>query len=328
MNDDTTRMLERLAETFPERPAPLPELVRAAHAGRQRRTRRNVALAAGRLVLAVAAGVAAAAGACRDGAERSTDRIADTAPAAPCDKQDPQPPSEPVPSGPDYPTNAAGQTYGSARDNSRQPDLVAAIGDCGRTGYIERAALGEQPPWEPGAGALGLRSTPVYESDGRTRIDTFTQSPGTTVADGVDGSTRTRRRAGRGRRGGRLDSAHRRHQQRRQGAVRHLPRRGPARHVLPRLRAGPRRLPRPGCRLHASRTAPSPWPPPSRSSTGTSRGASARHLSPRSSRTSGTSRRPGRAPTSTSRTSGSRCPSRLRVDVRRRRRDHRSPGGS
>lgn len=184
MTDDTTRLLEKLAETFPERPAPLPDLVRAAHAGRRRRTRRNVALAAGALVLAVVAGVSGQL-LLPGGNERSTDRIADTAPDAPCDKQDPQPPSEPVPSGPDYPTNASGQTYGSARDNSRQPDLVAAIGDCGRTGYIERDALGEQPPWEPGAGALGLRSTPVYESDGLTRIDTFTQSPGTTVADGV-----------------------------------------------------------------------------------------------------------------------------------------------
>lgn len=184
MTDDTTRMLERLAETFPERPAPLPDLVRAARAGRRRRTRRDVALAAVALVLAGVAGVSGQL-LLPGGNERSTDRIADTAPAAPCDKQDPQPPSEPVPSGPDYPTNASGQTYGSARDNARQPDLVAAIGDCGRTGYIERDALGEQPPWEPGAGALRLRSTPVYESDGLTRIDTFTQSPGTTVADGL-----------------------------------------------------------------------------------------------------------------------------------------------
>lgn len=184
MTDDTTRLLERLAETFPERPAPLPELVRAARAGRRRRTRRNVALAAGALVLAGVAGVSGQL-VLPGGNERSTDRIADTAPDAPCDKQDPQPPSEPVPSGPDYPTNASGQTYGSARDNSRQPDLVAAVGDCGRTGYIERDAFEEQPPWEPGAGAPGLRSTPVYESDGLTRIDTFTQSPGTTVADGV-----------------------------------------------------------------------------------------------------------------------------------------------
>lgn len=184
MTDDTTRMLERLAETFPERPAPLPELVRAAHEGRRRRTHRNVALAAGVLVLAGTAGVAGQQ-VLVGGTERSTDRIADTAPDAPCDKQDPQPPSEPVPSGPDYPTNASDQTYGSARDNARQPDLIAAIGDCGRTGYIERDAFGEPPPWEPGAGGVAPRSTPVYESDGLTRIDTFTQSPGTTVDDGV-----------------------------------------------------------------------------------------------------------------------------------------------
>lgn len=136
MTDDTTRM--------PERPAPLPELVQAAHAGRRRRTRRNVALAAGALVLVGAAGVAGQQ-VLPGGTERSTDRIADTAPDASCDKQDPQPPSEPVPSGSDYPRNASGQTYGSARDTSRQPDLVAAVGDCGRTGYIERDALSEQP---------------------------------------------------------------------------------------------------------------------------------------------------------------------------------------
>lgn len=175
---DPTRLLERLAETFPDRPAPLPDLVAAAHAGRRRRTRRTVALAAGTCVLAVGAG-ATLQQVLPDGGARRSDRVADSREV--CDKNNPVPPKEPVPRGPDYPTNAAGQTYG-AGSGGQGPDLVAAVGDCGRTGYIDPTDL-DPPPWVPGAGTP--RSTPVYEADGVTQIDTFTESPGTTVADGV-----------------------------------------------------------------------------------------------------------------------------------------------
>lgn len=89
-----------------------------------------------------------------------------------CDRQHPQPPSAPLPSGPDYPTNAAGQTYGAARDNQPQPDLIAAIGDCGRTGYVRSDAF---PDRAPGELDTGVGSTPVYETDGSTQIDTVTR---------------------------------------------------------------------------------------------------------------------------------------------------------
>lgn len=182
-DDRTARLLEHLAATVPDGPAPLASLVSVAHAGRRRRRRRDAALAGAVLAVVLVCGAAMGRVLPGDDARRSTDRIADSAP--PCDRSNPVPPSEPIPRGPDYPTNAAGQTYGSAVDSSPRPDLLAAVGDCGRTGYIVRDRLEEPPPWVPGAGSTAPRSTPVFESDGVTQIDTFTQDPGTTVADGV-----------------------------------------------------------------------------------------------------------------------------------------------
>jgi hypothetical protein len=173
--NDTTRLLERLAATFPDRPAPLSELVAAAHVARRRRARRNVALAAGACVLAVTAGITVQQVLPDDGARRS-DQVADIVPA--CDRGNPGPQEEPVPRGPDYPTNAAGETYGSAIDNSPQPDLLAAIGDCGSTGYVRRTDLEDPPPWIPGAGSDDALVVPLYEADGTTPLDTYTREPG------------------------------------------------------------------------------------------------------------------------------------------------------
>lgn len=188
MTDETTRLLERLAETFPDQPAPLPAIVAAAHAGRRRRAHRTVALVAGACVLAVGAGTALAQVVPDDDRAHSVDRIADPVPEQACDKDNPVPPRDPVPAGPNYLTNAAGETYGSVTDGSPQPDLLAAVGDCGRTGYIRRGDLDEPPPWVPGAGSGEPLSTPVYESDGVTRIDTFTQDEGVSGPVGPDGS--------------------------------------------------------------------------------------------------------------------------------------------
>lgn len=183
--DRTALLLERLADTFPDQPAPLSSIVGAAHSGQRRRRRRNALLVVAVLALGFSGGLALEQLRPGDGAERTVDRIADTTPERSCDKNNPVPPTEPIPRGPDYPTNAAGQTYGSAIDNSPQPDLIGAIGDCGRTGYIARDRFAEFPPWIPGAGSSQPQSVPVYESDGVTQIDTFTQDPGTPVADGV-----------------------------------------------------------------------------------------------------------------------------------------------
>lgn len=181
--DRTALLLARLADTFPDQPAPLPSIVGAAHAERRRRRRRDALLVVAVLALGFSGGLAFEQLRPGGGAERSVDRIAGTARA--CDKGNPVPPSEPIPPGPDYPTNAAGQTFGSAIDNSPQPDLIAAIGDCGRTGYIASDRFAEPAPWIPGAGSSQPQSVPVYESDGVTQIDTFTQETGTPVAEGV-----------------------------------------------------------------------------------------------------------------------------------------------
>lgn len=168
---DTTRLLERLAETFPERPAPLPDLVAAAHAGHQRRTRRNAAVAAVVCAVAVGVGVTLQAVLPDDGVQRS-DRVADSREA--CHREAARSASSPVPQGPDYPTNAAGETYGGHSDG-RMPALVAAVGDCGHSGYVRRADLDEPPPWQPGAGSTAALTVPLYESDGVTQVDTFTR---------------------------------------------------------------------------------------------------------------------------------------------------------
>lgn len=179
--DRTALLLERLAESFPDQTAPLPSIIGAAHVERRRRRRRNGLLVGAVVAMGLSGGLAADQMGLGSGSERSTDQIADT-PRPSCDKNNPVPPSDPIPSGPDYPTNAAGQTYGAAIDNSPLPDLVAAIGDCGRTGYVARDRFSEPPPGIPGAGSSEPLSVPVYESDGVTQIDTFTQEPGKPVA--------------------------------------------------------------------------------------------------------------------------------------------------
>lgn len=170
---DTTRLLERLAATFPDQPAPLPTLVEAAHAGRRRRTRRTIALVAASSVLALGGGITLLQ-VLPDDAARRSDRVADTPEA--CDRDAPRSPS-PVPQGPDYPTNASGLTYG-AHSDEKMPDLIAAMGVCGRTGYLRAMDLEDPAPWVPGAGGTDGRMLPLYESDGVTQIDTFEEGRG------------------------------------------------------------------------------------------------------------------------------------------------------
>lgn len=169
--NDTARLLERLAETFPDRPAPLPDLVAAAHAGQRRRTRRTVALAAVACVLAIGAGVMLQQVLPDDGV-RQSDRVADTREV--CDRSAMRTaPSAPIAQGPDFPINAAGQTYGSGA--THRPDLVAVVGDCGRVGYVLSNDFDEPPPWFPGAGGTEPSVLTVYESDGTTQVDTYTR---------------------------------------------------------------------------------------------------------------------------------------------------------
>lgn len=176
---DTAQLLERLAETFPARPTPLASLLAAAHAGRRRRIRH--AMAATAAAVALVGGVGAVASQAVLGGHSDPSIHIGSDPAAPdtCPPGGPKTyDGSPVPQGPDYPTNANGQTYGGGPDRGASPDLLAVVGDCGRTGYVYRDELEEPEPWAPGAGDGGPRTVDVYESDGVTVIDTFTTVEG------------------------------------------------------------------------------------------------------------------------------------------------------
>ena len=90
----------------------------------------------------------------------------------------------------DYGVNENGQTFGSALSATYvedMPDLVLAIGDHGKEGYIYLSdLLGETPSSPEEAvqkqlereqnGGGDLQVCYVYESDGKTIIDTLTAS--------------------------------------------------------------------------------------------------------------------------------------------------------
>lgn len=89
---------------------------------------------------------------------------------------------------PDYPVNENGQTYGTTGDANYvedYPDLIAVIGDSGKQGYIYREDfLGDVPSSLEEAveientirnGTYVPRSVKVYDADGVTVIDTFTE---------------------------------------------------------------------------------------------------------------------------------------------------------
>jgi hypothetical protein len=92
----------------------------------------------------------------------------------------------PVPTGgpaPDYPRNAAGQTYGSAAEAGspdQVPDLILVSLGQGRRGYVKKAEL--DPPdftnpedaveWSRQNEGKPPRVITVYESDGTTAIGT------------------------------------------------------------------------------------------------------------------------------------------------------------
>lgn len=89
---------------------------------------------------------------------------------------------------PDYAVNANGQTYGTSGDANYPedyPDLIAVIGDSGKQGYVYREDfLGDLAASPEEAveientirnGTYVPRSVKVYDSDGVTVIDTFTE---------------------------------------------------------------------------------------------------------------------------------------------------------
>ncbi len=87
--------------------------------------------------------------------------------------------------------NAGGQTYGLAIAESIEdlPDLVAVVGDNGKTGYVYADELFDAPKTPDEAtkyqearqeaidnGTYAPKVYDVYEADGKTVIDTFTEA--------------------------------------------------------------------------------------------------------------------------------------------------------
>jgi hypothetical protein len=97
--------------------------------------------------------------------------------------------------GPTYPTNAHGQSYGSAavaESRSQLPDLVRVQADNGAVGYIQRGdfegpALTRDQVLQLPRDADGnfvepKRTLTVYASDGTTVVGTFTLVPAAPTA--------------------------------------------------------------------------------------------------------------------------------------------------
>lgn len=168
-------LLERMAVTFPQQPVPLTKLVREAALARRRRARQVVAASVAACVVIVGGAVGLSALARPSGGVATEPNA--TARCIPGETERGEPAR--VPRGPDYPTNAEGLTYGrDPRGAYPQPDLLAAIGDCGTSGYVLSRDLDEEAPWEPGAGDGRPRTLALFESDGVTQIDTFTTERG------------------------------------------------------------------------------------------------------------------------------------------------------
>ena len=111
-----------------------------------------------------------------------------------------------------FPVNEQGETYGSAIDQAPdgiEPDLIAAINQDGREGYIKKTDLEEAHPAAQGADdprfttkdirgvevaviETGIDEIPFYAEDGRTIIGTFVVNPeqrGARVDVGADGES-------------------------------------------------------------------------------------------------------------------------------------------
>lgn len=72
--------------------------------------------------------------------------------------------------------NEAGETYGRG-DLETIPDLVLAVGDDGTEGYVRDSELFPKLPDSPEERARfrdQVRTVPLYESDGKTVVGTFT----------------------------------------------------------------------------------------------------------------------------------------------------------
>lgn len=87
---------------------------------------------------------------------------------------------------PAFKRNASGETYGSdlySASPNTEPDLIAAVGTGGKSGYVRAAdVFGAQPKTPQQAVAYDRKHTksravPLYASNGKTVIGTFVIGP-------------------------------------------------------------------------------------------------------------------------------------------------------
>jgi hypothetical protein len=101
---------------------------------------------------------------------------------------------------PNFPVNAAGETYGSAAGLplAELPDLIEAYGTNGQVGYIlktdfERATgsnIGNPQQAVAWGQTSGVQTIPLYAVDGKTVIGSFTVVP-TSVSSSASATTST-----------------------------------------------------------------------------------------------------------------------------------------
>lgn len=105
---------------------------------------------------------------------------------------------------PTYPTNQAGQTYGSAASAAtaaQLPDLISVVGANGVGGYVEKSELeaasggdvaspAQAVAWDNG-GATVPHTIPVFAVNGTTQLGTFTVAPAASAVAGASGASGT-----------------------------------------------------------------------------------------------------------------------------------------
>lgn len=203
-HDDATRYFDGLGAGMESRP-PVSDLVIAGRNAERRKRRRTMAASAATVAVILGGGATVQQATAGGDGEPAPSEVAEPTPQDDMRLLDPGqvcPPGQsrddpeetgPVPTGPDYPVNEQGQTYGGmAAGDYPDPDLVAVYGNCGRSGYALREDLEDPAPWVPDAGLDGTpRTVPVYELDGVTQIDTFTIGAAEGSSSGVDSAPPT-----------------------------------------------------------------------------------------------------------------------------------------
>ncbi|MEV1132427.1 hypothetical protein [Agromyces sp. NPDC049794] len=90
----------------------------------------------------------------------------------------------PTPEDHQYKVNESGETYGIAAGNPVDPDLIAAVGDNGKSGYVRSSDLIGPEPKSPAeaasetaklmVGGVHTKKILLYAADGKKVLGTFT----------------------------------------------------------------------------------------------------------------------------------------------------------